>query len=155
MKRKCSDCAIQKQFDGQCPVFQRQISNEDSGCPLHTYELIHCDICGEPTTNVIFDEGHLICSKCFNQPLCHTCVCQTNCLFAQDKTCKEPPYIIVQEHSQPHMTIQKQVINPKRIKETCGKGCPCYYEAGLADGTHCIKQSPRGGCKQYKTLWRN
>ena len=156
MERKCGDCAIRDLYKGQCPVFRREMPEDEGGCPLHTHELIHCDICGNHIpSHAIFDDGHIICYDCFSKSMCFTCTAHIICPFEQDKNCKEPPIVVVQEHPRPNMTVQKQIPNPKRIAETCAKGCLCYYEAGLEDGMHCIKQLPNSGCENYKTAWRS
>lgn len=157
-QRKCGECALHKNM-GHCPIFKRTMPEDELGCPMHTYQIFECDICGNHIVKdgiVEEDEGimHLICHRCANAPMCATCIGRMTCAFEQDTNCKIPPFVVVQEHPQPNMTIQKQVINPKRIKETCAKGCKCYYEAGLADGIHCIKQLPNSGCENYKISWR-
>lgn len=157
--KKCGECALQK-INGVCPIFRREMPEDEAGCPMYTYDITECDICGDHIVkNAVIEEDeqglHLMCHHCANAPMCATCVERMTCAFEQDRNCKIPPIVVVKEHPQPNMTIQKQIPNPERIKETCAKGCHCYYEAGLADGTHCIKQLPNSGCANYKTAWRS
>lgn len=157
IKKTCGNCALQAEM-GSCPIFNREMP-EDECCPMHAFEFIECDLCGKHIIKdaVIEQEDgktHLICHHCAQLSMCATCIGKMNCYFEQDTNCKEPPFIVVQEHLRPNMTVQKKILNPKRIEETCAKGCHCYYEAGLADGIHCIKQLPNSGCENYKTAWR-
>ena len=157
--KKCGECALQK-INGVCPIFRQEMPEDENGCPLFTSEIITCDVCGgHIMSGAIFDfdgegKAHILCQQCEDAPLCSTCE-NRYCAFKQDRDCRIPPYIMKQIHPQPNMTIQQQVINPDRIAATCANGCPCYYEAGLKDSAHCIKQSPNGGCDKYKTLWRS
>ena len=153
---KCNDCALLK-LPGGCPVFKADMSGQD-GCPMFAAELERCDLCG----GVIFgksiveedNEGkwHTICHQCLNASRCQICINQY-CAFQQDQSCQEQPYVMI-ERRQGNMIMQTQQLNPKRVEATCRKGCPCFNEDGLDDGTFCLKQL-NCGCKNYKINWRN
>lgn len=153
---KCDTCAYKALQNGACPVFKADMTGHD-GCPYHSVELNTCDICG----SIIFgkgileeDEGrwHILCNSCLAATRCKTCVNQY-CAFMQDKNCKEEPYVMVQQR-QGNVIMQTQALNPKRVEATCRKGCPCFNEDGLDDGTFCGRQN-ECGCSKYKTNWRN
>ena len=156
--RSCGDCALKAIKGGMCPVFNADMS-EENGCPLFTTELQLCEVCG----NHIFrgaiiaeDDGiyHMTCPQCgTNLNQCATCIHQSQCAFQNDQSCPEPPYVMVQQR-QGNAIIQTQRLNPKRVQATCARGCPCFNEDGLDDGTYCRKQDGCG-CNKYKTNWRN
>lgn len=117
-----------------------------------------CDICGHPLPEkAVIDESRsgeirLICHACAQPPMCRTCTAVSECAFATDKSCAEPPYVIKQVR-QGNMIAQTQIRNPKRIAATCAY-CRCYWPEGLSDGNHCLKEMGCG-CNNYKTAWRN
>jgi hypothetical protein len=138
-----------------CPIFNADMS-EQHGCPYFTTELRTCHICG----SVILGAGileadediwHEMCQQCASAPRCNTCQ-RKDCKFQNDRSCPEPPYIMVQQR-QGNAIIQTQKINPKRVQATCAQGCPCFDEDGLDDGTFCLSTTGCG-CKNYKTNWR-
>lgn len=158
MNRSCDECAILKVM-GECPIFHSDMSGE-CGCPYFAESITECDICGkhivkDAVIELENNKAHIICHHCAQLPMCATCHMRMSCAFEQDSSCQLPKYILVQEHPQPHMTIQKQIQNPERIAETCAKKCPCYWEPGLVDGMHCTRALPNSGCENYKTAWRN
>ena len=158
MERKCANCALRNLQNGVCPIFHGDMSDEN-GCPHYVSHLEYCEICGdiiikggtyeyEPEDK----EWHLMCDKCSNGHPCAGCINVNQCAFQTDQSCPEPPYVMVQQQ-QGNMFIQTQQPNPKRIDLTCAKGCPCYYEAGRAEGMYCIKQL-ECGCGNMKMNWR-
>ena len=154
--KNCNNCALLKNFK-ICPIFNKDMTNE-SGCPHFTIHLETCDFCGRvilerAIVELEEDKLHLTCEQCANLPHCKVCVNAINCRFQTDKSCQIPPTTIKIVSPKPGLKIQKQVINLERVKETCGKGCPCYYEAGLEDGKFCLKET-KGGCHSYKTNWQ-
>ena len=156
--RKCGKCSLQVVNGGVCPVFNRQMEDEEPGCPIYSMSVNTCDICGTAIISggtIQEDEGknHIICDSCMNSNPCLTCINMSNCLFETDKSCGEPKVISVQKR-QGNMIVQTQAINPKRVQKTCAKGCPCYYEPGAADGYYCWKQF-NCPCNNYKIAWRN
>lgn len=155
--KRCGRCALQAAM-GSCPVYRTQMPEDQQACPNFKMNLENCDICGNLILkNPVVDEDetgiHLICGDCLERPKCHSCETNTYCSFHQNKECKLPPVIVKVVHPQPNMSVQQQVINPDRIAETCAKECQCYYEAGLKDGAHCLRQTV-GCCDKYKTKWR-
>jgi hypothetical protein len=60
----------------------------------------------------------------------------------------------MREVRQGNMIAQTQVMNPKRVEATCRRGCPCFNEDGLDNGTFCMRQNGDCGCKKYHTNWR-
>lgn len=158
MERKCINCALKNLQNGMCPIFHVNMEDEN-GCPNYISTIEYCEICG----NIVVRGGtfeydsangewHLMCDNCTNGHPCASCISVNQCAFQTDQSCPEPPYIMVQQQ-QGNMVMQTQQINPKRIDLTCAKGCPCYYEAGRAEGNHCIKQL-ECGCDNKKMNWR-
>lgn len=154
--KQCNDCALKTMLNGMCPVFSADMSDKE-GCPYFTNELHLCDVCGHPIINVVYveqdenEKWHKLCADCVNAPPCKTCV-HRYCAFQQDTSCPEPQ-TVMREIRQGNMIMQAQVLNPKRIEATCRKGCPCFNEDGLDDGTYCGRQN--AGCGKYRTQWRN
>lgn len=154
---KCDNCAHQKMRQGVCPIFQTDMTGQN-GCPQFTEEIITCDICGAAViNNVILDEDnngdwHYMCYSCYNSPKCTSCI-HTYCAFASDQECKEPHFVMVRRQ-QGNMMVQSQQMNPKRIEATCRKGCPCFQEDGLDDGTFCGRKC-EWGCDKHRIKWRN
>jgi hypothetical protein len=50
------------------------------------------------------------------------------------------------------MIIQRQAINPKRIEETCAKGCPCFDLQAANDSLPCQKEN-ECGCRNHHYNW--
>lgn len=154
---KCDTCVFKTMRNGACPIFNADMTGKD-GCPYHSTDLHICSICGNPMIEKSIlerDENgvwHEMCSQCANAPLCHNCA-HSYCAFQQDSHCPEPPVIMV-EHRQGNMIMQTQTINPKRVEATCRKGCPCFNEDGLDDGSFCTRQFGCG-CEKYHTNWRD
>lgn len=159
MDRTCGQCALKALKGGMCPIFGAVMPEDEKGCPYFNTQIDTCDVCGQLILiNAVLDISddntvHKMCSSCASAEPCVTCTERPKCAFTQDKTCKEPPTIMV-EQRQGNMVAQFQKINPKRIEATCANGCSCYWEGGLEDGTYCLKQLGCGGCKNYKTNWR-
>lgn len=153
---KCDDCAIKSIHNGGCPIFQADMSGKD-GCPYFAGDLHLCEICGRPILGSAIldqDEGggwHEICHNCMTANLCQIC-CNQYCAFEQDQSCQEPPYVMAQMR-QGNAIMQTQVPNPKRVEATCRKGCPCFNEDGLDNGTYCIRRSG-DGCRNHRVNWR-
>jgi len=143
--------------NGACPIFNADMTGKD-GCPYHSTELHTCGICGNPIIEksiLEMDENgiwHEMCLQCANAPLCRNCI-HSYCAFQQDTNCKEPP-MVMRQMRQGNMIVQQQVMNPKRVEATCRKGCPCFNEDGLDDGSFCRRQD-ECGCEKYHTIWRN
>ena len=156
MERNCGQCALKTLKGGMCPIFNADMSDE-LGCPYFTPNVEFCDVCGSPIIGKAFveeDDGrvHLFCRQCAGAPHCQTCRF-SYCAFLQDASCQEPP-MVMRQMRQGNMIIQQQMMNPKRVEATCRKGCPCFNEDGLDDGTFCVKQEGCG-CNKYKMNWRN
>lgn len=124
----------------------------ERGCPMFAAAFDPCAICG----NHIFDQKvwylddaktFQICAQCNaamrNQP-CQVCENISYCAFQQDTSCSLPPIITVQQR-QGNAVIQMQQKNPERIKETCEKGCKCYFN-GM-----CMREL--GDCGNQKIDW--
>lgn len=154
---KCDNCAINKLQNDLCPVFRADMSGKD-GCPMFQSELHTCSICGSPIIGTVYFEHddnmdwHEECINCVQAPPCQTCVHQY-CAFEKDTSCPEPPFVM-RKVRQGNMIAQTQVMNPKRVEATCRRGCPCFNEDGLDNGTFCMRQNGDCGCKKYHTNWR-
>ena len=151
----CNDCALKNLENGMCPIFKSDMTDKP-GCPYHTTHLDYCQLCGAPiigkaVIDVTDDEAHIICGRCTNATPCQTCS-NKYCAFEQDQSCHEQPYVMVRKQ-QGNMIMQTQALNPKRIEATCRKGCPCFNEEGLNDGTFCMRQQ-EDGCRNHKMNWR-
>ena len=155
MANKCRMCALKNANQGKCLIFNADMSNED-GCPHFTMSPQFCAFCGSfiPKGGIIEMEGDaaiLMCEKCANLPMCSRCVSNQICAFQSDQSCKEPQ-LEMKTVQQGNMTMQTQVLNKRRVEQTCAKGCPCYRPEGLDDGTHCLKTA-NVGCDKYKSIW--
>ena len=155
--KKCGRCALKTLKGGMCPIFNRTME-DDEVCPYFVMELKYCELCGQPVPKGgildMDDEGnyHLICDECGKASPCHSCVKGQECRFQTDRSCQEPPYIMVQQR-QGNMVMQTQQLNKKRVEATCAQNCPCYYPEGLEDGNYCLKQIC-GGCANHKVVYR-
>ena len=151
MERKCGQCALKALKGGLCPIFNKDMSNED-GCPYFTTSPRSCEICGVllPKGGVIenIDNScHTFCENCATDTSCKTCLKSYECKFRTDKTCQEPLYVTVQQR-RGNAIIQSQIQNPRRVQATCAQGCPCFNEEGLDDNTFCLRQTD-GWCNRY------
>ncbi len=154
---KCDTCVFKTMRNGACPIFNADMTGKD-GCPYHSTELQICGICGSPMLEKAIIEQdkngdwHKMCPQCANADQCQTCV-HSYCAFERDTNCQEPPMVMLQMR-QGNMVVQQQVMNPKRVEATCRKGCPCFNEDGLDDGTFCGRKNG-SGCNKYYTNWRD
>ena len=154
---KCDTCVFKTMRNGACPIFNADMTGQN-GCPYHSTELHTCGICGNPMIEKSIlerDENgvwHEMCTKCANAPRCHNCA-HSYCAFQEDTHCPEPP-MVMRQMRQGNMIVQQQVMNPKRVEATCRKGCPCFNEDSLDDGSFCRRQD-ECGCEKYHTIWRN
>lgn len=152
----CGECALKILKGGMCPIFNKHMDDFQS-CPQFTTELKICDICGSIIlNNVIVQEDpentfHLLCQNCASGNPCQTCANLNQCSFRTDTNCKEQPYIQMRQR-QGNMIIQRQAINPKRIEETCAKGCPCFDPQAANDSLPCQKEN-KCGCRNHHYNW--
>lgn len=152
MEKLCGNCALQALQGGICPLFNSQMKDNETGCPMFTTHVEYCDICGRATAKgAVIDtcdsDMHILCNNCATTPLCGTCIRINECAFRTDQSCPEPPMVNVQQR-QGNMVLQTQIRNPKRIDATCKQGCPCW-----SDEFGCIKEH-QCGCDKYKIRWR-
>lgn len=157
MERKCGNCALKALKNGICPIFNENMEGE-SGCPYYTTHIETCDICGNIIPKGVYiqednEQFHLMCHECATGNPCRSCKNVQKCRLEQDKTCREPLYVMVQ-HRQGNAVIQTQQLNPKRVQATCADGCKCYRPEGLKDGSFCWKQTGCG-CDNHQFNWRN
>lgn len=156
MTKTCGTCAYRTLVNGKCPAYEREMGDNDLGCPIHSTTITKCELCDDiiisHATFEIDEKGkaHIICRKCVLAPPCNVCKSAQTCPFETDPFCREPKYI-VQEIRQGNMVMQTQVINIARVKATCSK-CTCYNEPGVEHGMHCFKQLGCG-CKKHQPNW--
>ena len=154
--RNCENCGHQS-LTGECPVFQTKMSGE-TNCPHHQKQVEFCGFCGKPLTkqsiiDIEDDKIHFLCHACAEQTSrCRTCAETTYCALTDDKNCPLPLQVIKKVSPKPGVIMQTQVINPERIKVTCGNGCKCYLEG---EEEFCIRRLPKAGCSSYKPNWKD
>jgi hypothetical protein len=78
--RTCGTCAIKQLQGGICPVFKREVSDDDAGCIIHATELSKCDFCGRVAFGKLVisptDDGkyRYVCEDCCSLfGTCRTC----------------------------------------------------------------------------------
>ena len=157
MERKCSNCALKALKNGMCPIFNANME-EELGCPYFSTHVNYCDICGSAILRGTYlceenDIVHFMCSDCATGNPCARCVKHQECRFQSDKSCTEPPYVMVRRQ-QGNAIVQTQVLNRKRVEATCAQGCPCFRPEGMEDGCFCFKQE-QCGCNNLINNWRN
>lgn len=142
--QKCSDCAVWAYNNHICPVFQKEMDKDQSGCPQFFYKnkMRACDFCHRtlPVESVIYiDKDHTfyLCSQCVDLiGTCNTCGNAESCDFETNPSTL--PKHITKVIQQGGMRGQIQERNPERIKITCAANCKCWLP-GI------------GCCKQVKT----
>lgn len=152
--KTCGQCALKAIRGGICPIFNREMEDDEPGCPIYSISITQCELCGNPIIEGgVIEDNHIICNNCANLPACHICVNMKECLFQTDQSCPEPQMISVQQQQGP-MVIQTQTVNPKRVQLTCAKGCPCFFEEGAAKGSFCWRQF-KCACSKFVPDWKN
>ena len=103
---------------------------------------MECSYCGNPDAPVVNQEGtEFYCLRCKDLfGTCAMCVNAEICPF-QTSDIDIPP-IVMQTIRQGPVTMQQQIKNPDRIRETCQKLCPCFHEEFA-----CLKEN--GTCGNY------
>lgn len=133
-KRNCGRCALPGLNGGKCPIFQKSMEWDESGCPIFAEELTTCETCGSPilpVENAIYkadSEGdyHLLCNKCIAAlKTCAGCENAKSCAFENDP---RPDKYVMETVRQGNAILQTQQKNNKIVRDTCAKGCKCFSE---------------------------
>ena len=121
-------------------------------------KLNPCAICGgHIISDAIVEQDtsdgrfHQFCSACAQTSKCGICTLSKNCRFYNTNVHPELPTYVMKVQQQGSMTIQRQVLNDKRIEAVC-KDCPCYNSNDKEQ--HCLKEQG-SGCKNFKVNWRD
>lgn len=148
-ERTCGTCAIKQLQGGMCPVFKREVSDDDKGCIIHTTELSKCDFCGRVAFGTLVisptDDGkyRYVCEECCSLfGTCRTCEYGVNnCEFETNPSTL--PKLVQKEFRQGPMVSIAQVRNPERIEITCRELCECWD-----DDFGCLREN--GTCGNWK-----
>ena len=151
----CGDCGlkVEQGTDSFCSLSKIKIDPNIDSCSKHTFQetMKICEICGsvllEPgIVDLIDGHAHILCHNCISQlGFCNTCRNIKDCKFEPDPSPTEK--IIQKEIRQGNMSMMTTVKNPKRIEETCKKGCYCYDEKN-----GCIRETIHY-CTSWKSLY--
>lgn len=157
LKRTCDNCVLPSTKGGVCPIFNANMAGQD-GCPRHTAADNVCAVCGSyilgqgiliPKDN----EFKMVCGRCATVHDCRLCS-HKGCAFDTDESCFEPKVVTVRRQ-EGNMTIQQQVMNPKRMELTCAAGCACYNQLPDEKIGVCMRMQDRGeNCPNFKLDWR-
>lgn len=140
--KNCGFCGQAPDGSKGCLLTNKPVGDEDF-CSKFSTAPCHCDKCNRIVDGAIFlpETKELVCGECYEKiGTCGFCSKNNYCAFQMDRSCQEPPQI-QQQVRQGNMTFATIVKNPKRVEQTCAKGCACF-----SNGT-CMREV--GKCCNY------
>ena len=123
--------------------------NISEGCALgkNRESVKQCSKCGNMILGTVTYDSKTLqpsCEACASlSGTCEGCSSSNYCAFMEDPN--PLPQISVRTIRQGNVIIQKQGVNPDRVKATCLNGCPCADEK-----LGCLRQY--GNCNKFEAI---
>ena len=151
--KNCGRCSLPGLNGGVCPVFQKPMEWDESGCPIFQTDVTLCELCGQPvipTANAILylTEGgyHSLCGGCSKKiSTCVGCQKSASCAFENDPS--PIPKYIQRQFQQGKQVVIATVKNEERVKMFCEGKCQCFEEINKK----CCREE--NWCANYLCKW--